>query len=98
MSIIKMILGGIGALVVVALSGFVAGNIRGSGKAKAKAKADQQRTEDNAAATVAAAERRVETTKEASNVQQTVNRMPDDDVDRELRDTWKRPRGGRYSV
>lgn len=92
MSFIKMILGGIGALVAVALSGFVAGNIRGSGKAKAKA--DQQRTEDNAAAMVAAAERRVETTKEASNVQQTVNRMPDDDVDRELRDTWKRPGGG----
>ncbi|MBK4299214.1 hypothetical protein JJP81_22040, partial [Enterobacter cloacae] len=56
--------------------------------------ADQQRTEDNAAATVTAAERRVETTKEASNVQQTVNHMPDDDVDRELRDTWKRPGGG----
>ncbi|WP_336242102.1 hypothetical protein [Enterobacter cloacae] len=91
MSIIKMILGGIGALVAVALSGFVAGTIRGSGKAKAKA--DQQRTEDNAAATVAAADRRVETTKEASNVQQTVNHMPDDDVDRELRDTWKRPGG-----
>lgn len=92
MSIIEMILGGLGALVAVALSGFVAGNIRGSGKAEAKAK--QQRTEENAAATVAVAERRVETTKEASNVQQTVNHMPDDDVDRELRDEWKRPGGG----
>ncbi|HGD3330307.1 TPA: hypothetical protein ACI4CR_000148 [Enterobacter hormaechei] len=88
MSIIKMILGGIGALVVVALSGFVAGNIRGSGKAKAKA--DQQRTEDNAAATVTVAERRVEATKEASNVHQTVNHMPGGDVDRELRDNWTR--------
>lgn len=92
MSIIKMILGGIGALVAVALSGFIAGNIRGSGKAEAKA--NQQRTEENAAATVAAAERKAEVTKEASNVQQTVNHMPDDDVDRELRDTWKRPGGG----
>ncbi|HFO0272938.1 TPA: hypothetical protein ACHICZ_004375 [Enterobacter asburiae] len=92
MSIIEMILGGIAALVAVAFSGFVAGNIRGSGKAEAKVR--QQRTEKNAAATVAAAERRVETTKEASNVQQTVNHMPDDDVDRELRDTWKRPGGG----
>lgn len=86
MSIIKMILGGIGALVAVALSGFIAGNIRGSGKAKA----NQQRTEENAATTVAAAERKAEVTKEASNVQQTVNHMPDDDVDRELRDNWTR--------
>ncbi|HHA1398672.1 TPA: hypothetical protein ACOELT_000875 [Enterobacter bugandensis] len=92
MSIIEMILGGIATLVVVAFSGFVAGNNRGSGKAEAKAK--QQRTEENAAATVAAAERKADVTKEASNVQQTVNHMPDDDVDRELRDTWKRPGGG----
>jgi hypothetical protein len=61
------------------------------GTSKAEAKADQQRTEDNAAATVAAAERRVEATKEASNVQQTVNHMPDDDVDRELRTTGPVP-------
>ncbi|MGM1066063.1 hypothetical protein [Enterobacter bugandensis] len=88
MSIIEMILGGIAALVAVAFSGFVAGNIRGSGKAEAKVR--QQRTEENAAATVAVAERRVETTKEASNVQQTVNHMPDDDVDHELRADWTR--------
>ncbi|ENR5959104.1 hypothetical protein ACTPV4_000516 [Enterobacter hormaechei] len=79
-------------LIVAALSAIVGafglGHIRGTSKAEAKA--DQQRTEDNAAATVAAAERRVETTKEASNVQQTVNHMPGDDVDRELRDNWTR--------
>ncbi|HAZ0554900.1 hypothetical protein [Enterobacter hormaechei] len=84
MSIIKMIMGGIGALVAVALSGFIACNIRGSGKAKA----NQQRTEENAAATVAAAERKAEVTKEASKVQQNVNHMPDNDVDRELRTDW----------
>ncbi|HDV9284967.1 hypothetical protein [Enterobacter hormaechei] len=88
MSIIEMILGGIAALVAVALSGFFAGNVRGRGKAEAKAK--QQRTEENAAATEAVAERRVEATKEASNVQQSVNHMPGDDVDRELRDNWTR--------
>ncbi|HDW3290872.1 TPA: hypothetical protein RMM67_003866 [Enterobacter hormaechei subsp. xiangfangensis] len=88
MSIIEMILGGIAALVAVALSSFFAGNVRGRGKVEAKA--DQQRIEDNAAATVAAAERRVEATKEASDVQQTVNHMPGDDVDRELRDNWTR--------
>ncbi|TYD01619.1 hypothetical protein NHG68_19505 [Enterobacter sp. Z1] len=91
MSIIEMILGGIAALVAVALSGFFAGNVRGRGKAEAKAK--QQRTEENAAATVAAAERKAEVTKEASNVQQTVNHMPDDDVDRELREKFTRPGG-----
>ncbi|HEI9732992.1 TPA: hypothetical protein SLN44_001393 [Enterobacter cloacae] len=92
MSIIRMILGGIAALVAVALSGFAVGNVRGRGKAEAKAK--QQRTEENAAATVAAAERKAEVTKEASNVQQTVNHMPDDDVDRELRQNFTRPGGG----
>ena len=80
---------GLVALVISAIAGaFGLGHIRGTSKAKSKA--DQQRTEDNAAATVTAAERRVETTKEASNVQQTVNHMPGDDVDRELRDNWIR--------
>jgi uncharacterized membrane protein YhiD involved in acid resistance len=58
---------------------------------KAGAKAQNQRTEEKATATEAVAERRVEVTKEASNVQQSVNHMPDDDVDRELRDNWKHP-------
>ncbi|MCW4850032.1 hypothetical protein M7779_21755 [Enterobacter hormaechei subsp. xiangfangensis] len=80
---------GLAALVISAIAGaFGLGHIRGSSKAEAKA--DQQRTEDNAAATVAAVDRRVETTKEASNVQQTVNHMSGDDVDRELRDNWTR--------
>ena len=85
---IEMIIGLATALLAVIAGAFGLGHIRGSSKAEAKA--DQQRTEDNAAAKVAAAERRVETTKEASNVQQTVNHMPGDDVDRELRNTWKR--------
>ncbi|HDC4354450.1 hypothetical protein [Enterobacter cloacae] len=80
---------GLAALVMAAIAGaFGIGHSRGTSKAEAKA--DQQRTEEKAAATEAVAEHRVEVTKEASNVQQTVNRMPDDDVDRELRDTWKR--------
>ena len=44
-----------------------------------------------AAATVAAAERRADATKGASDVQQTVSHMPDDDVDRELREKFTRP-------
>jgi len=80
---------GLAALVISAIVGaFGLGHIRGSSKAEAKA--DQQRTEDNAAATATVAERRVEATKEASNVQQNVNHMPGDDVDRELRDNWTR--------
>ncbi|WP_369064278.1 hypothetical protein [Enterobacter sp. MALB-1] len=84
---------GLAAAVIAAIAGaFGLGHIRGTSKAEAKA--DQQRTEENAAATVAAAERRVEVTKEASNVQEAVKRMADDDVDRELREKFTRPGGG----
>ena len=82
---------------VVVLLGLIAGafglgHVRGTSKAEAKA--EQQRTKENAAAIVAAAERKAEVTKEASNVQQTVNHMPDDDVDRELREHFTRSSGG----
>ena len=80
---------GIAAAVIAAIAGaFGLGHIHGTSKADAKA--DQQRREDNAAATIAAVERRIETTKEASSVQQTVNHMPSDDVDRELHTNWTR--------
>lgn len=81
---------GLAVAVMAAIAGaFGFGHIRGTNKAEAKA--EQQRTEEQAAATEAVANRRVEVSKEASNVQQTVNHMPDDDVDRELRESWKRP-------
>ncbi|WP_375601095.1 hypothetical protein [Klebsiella aerogenes] len=84
---------GLAALVISAIAGaFGLGHIRGTNKAEAKA--EQQRTEENAAATVAAAERKEKATREASNVQQTVSHMPDDDVDRELREKFTRPGGG----
>ena len=80
---------GLAALVISTIAGaFGLGHIRGTSKAEAKA--DRQRTEEKAAATEAVAERRIEATKEASNVQQTVNHMPGDDVDRELRNNWTR--------
>ncbi|HBR6843308.1 MAG: hypothetical protein E6Y01_08305 [Klebsiella aerogenes] len=86
----------IAGLVVVILgvisAAFGLGHARGTNKAEAKA--EQQRTEDNAAASVAAAERKAEVTQEASHVQQTVSHMPDDDVDRELREKFTRPGGG----
>lgn len=81
---------------VVVLLGLIAGAFglgHARGTSKAEAKAEQQRTEENAAATVAAAERRADATKGASDVQQTVSHMPDDDVDRELRERFTRPGG-----
>lgn len=82
---------------VVVLLGLIAGafglgHLRGTSKAEAKA--EQQRTEENAAASVAAAERKADVIQEASNVQQTVSHMPDDDVDRELREHFTRSSGG----
>jgi hypothetical protein len=79
---------------VVVLLGLIAGAFglgHARGTSKAEAKAEQQRTEENAAATVAAAERKADATKEASNVQQTVSHMRDDDVDRELRENLPAP-------
>ncbi|EFA4456165.1 hypothetical protein ACSSMC_01650 [Escherichia coli] len=80
---------GLGAAFLAAIAAaFGIGHSRGIDKAEEKA--DLQRTEDKAAATEAVAERRVETTKGARDVQQTVSHMPDDDVDRELRGNWTR--------
>ncbi|HDS2578098.1 TPA: hypothetical protein QID45_004604 [Klebsiella pneumoniae] len=85
----------IAGLVVVIL-GAIAGAFgigHACGTSKAEAKAAKQRTEENAAATVAAAERKAEVVKGASDVQQTVSHMLDDDVDRELREKFTRPGG-----
>lgn len=81
---------GLVVVILAAIAGaFGIGHARGTSKAEAKA--DQQRTEENAAATVAAAKRKAEVVKGASDVRQTVNHMPDDDVDRELRQRFTRP-------
>ncbi|MBL7635146.1 hypothetical protein [Atlantibacter hermannii] len=88
MTKLKAILAFIVTAVLVVLGAFGLGSMRG--REKAEAEAEKKRTDDNAAATKAAAERRVEVTKEASNVQQTVSHMPDDDVDHELRANWTR--------
>ncbi|EPY4531118.1 hypothetical protein ACXDK5_004130 [Klebsiella quasipneumoniae] len=84
------IIAGLVVVILGAIAGaFGIGHARGTSKAEAKA--DLQRTEENATATVAVAERRADATKEASDVQQTVSHMPDDDVDRELREKFTRP-------
>ena len=77
----------IGGIITLALLLFGAHRVgKSQGKAEAKADAQEQAASD----AIAATKRRVEFIKEASDVQQTVNHMPDDDVDRELRDNWTR--------
>lgn len=86
---IEMIIGLATALLAIVAGAFGLGHSRGTSKAEAKA--EQQRTEENAAASVAAAERKAEATKGASDVEESVKRMDDDDVDRELRENFTRP-------
>lgn len=89
MSTIEIVIGAAVTVIVAILGAFGLGHSRGTGKAEAKA--EKQRTEEKAAVVEAVAERRVEVTKEAADVQQTVSRMLDDDVDRELHEKWQRP-------
>ncbi|HEB0857124.1 hypothetical protein I5682_23365 [Citrobacter werkmanii] len=86
---LEMIFGLIVAVLAAIAGAFGLGKSRGTNIAETKA--DKQRTEDHAAAIEAIAERRVEATIEANNVQQSVNHTPDNDVDFELRNSWKRP-------
>lgn len=85
---LEMIIGLVIAVLAAITGAFGLGKSRGNSIAKTKA--DQQRTEERAAATEAVAERRVETTKGARDVQQSVNHLPDDDIDRELRENFTR--------
>ncbi|TNV14919.1 hypothetical protein FH968_20565 [Buttiauxella sp. B2] len=84
----EMILGAIGLLVAAIAGAFGLGHSRGT--TKAESAADKQRTEEVVAATNAVAERRVEATKGASDVQQNISHMPGNVVDRELRNNWTR--------
>ncbi|WP_163351020.1 hypothetical protein [Klebsiella aerogenes] len=92
MTKLKAILAFIATAAILVLGAFGFGRMRG--REIAKTESDKERTEEKAAASVAAAERKEEATREASNVQQTVSHMPDDDVDRELREKFTRPGGG----
>jgi len=85
---IETIIGAIAVIIGLVAAAFGLGHSKGKGKAETKA--EQQRSEESAAAIKAAADRRVEATKGASDVQQTVNHMSDDDVDKQLRDKWTR--------
>ena len=85
---LEMIIG-LAVAVLAAIAGaFGLGKSRGTNITETKA--DQQRTEERAAANEAVAERREKKKKGARDVQQTVNHLPDDDVDRELREKFTR--------
>ncbi|WP_435954119.1 hypothetical protein [Dryocola sp. BD626] len=88
---LEIILGAIGLALAAIAGAFGIGHSRGISTAEAAA--EKQRVEDKAAAVSVVAERRVEATKGAADVQQTVNHMPIDDVDRELRENFRRPGG-----
>ncbi|WP_038421384.1 hypothetical protein [Klebsiella pneumoniae] len=84
------IIAGLVVVILGAIAGaFGIGHARGTSKAEAKA--EQHHTEEKAAASIAVAERKAEVVKGAIDVQQTVSHMPDDNVDRELREHFTRP-------
>lgn len=61
-----------------------------SGHSKAEAKASEEKSEAVVVATKAAAERQTTVSKEAAHVDQTVNNLGNDDVDKQLSDKWSR--------
>ncbi|HBW7282807.1 MULTISPECIES: hypothetical protein [Klebsiella pneumoniae complex] len=84
----EIIVGAIATVLAVIFGAFHLGKSQGKGIATAEA--EKQNADETAAATVAAAARRVEVIKEASDAQTTVSHMPDDNVDRELRENFTR--------
>ncbi len=84
----ELITGVIIAALAAVLGAFGLGNSRG--KSKAEQKASEEKSAATVAATRAAAERQTTVSKEASHVEQSVNNLSDDDVDKQLRDKWSR--------
>ncbi len=84
----ELILSGLLAFFLAVLGAFGIG--RSGGKRDAEQKAEAKRIDEYIQATTAVTEKRIEATKGAADVQQSVNRMPDDDVERELRQNFTR--------
>lgn len=83
---IGFILGIIGVIAAAIMTAFGIGHSKG--KAKAEVSATERETKAAIASEQAVATRQTETAKEASDVQNTVTRMSDGDVDDELRREW----------
>lgn len=88
MTTMEIIVGAIATVLALIFGAFHLGKSQGKGIATAEA--EKQNAENTAAGNAAVTERRVEVTKGASDVQQTVSHMPDNDVDRELRGSFTR--------
>lgn len=91
MNTIKMVFAALVTAFLAILGAFGLGQLRGSRRAEDAAQ--QQRSEEQSAAAIALAQRRVEATKGASDVQQSIDRLSDNDIDSELREKWRRPGG-----
>lgn len=92
MTTMEIIVGASATVLALIFGAFHLG--KSQGKVIATAEAETQNAENTAAGNIAVAERRVEVMKGARDVQQTVSHMPDDDVDRELREKFTRSGGG----
>lgn len=86
MTTIEMIIGGIGMLIALVAGAFGIGHSKGKGKAEQAATERETKTKIEQAQ--AATERQTKTSKEATDVQDTVTRMPGSAVDDELRSDW----------
>ncbi len=86
MTTIEMIIGAIGILMAMVAGAFGVGHSKGKGKAEKEA--TERETKAKIEQATAATKRQTQTSKEASDVQETVTRMPGSDVDDELRRDW----------
>jgi len=86
MSIIEMLIAGFFAVVAIAAGAFGIGHSKGKGKAEQAA--TERETKAKIEQATAATKRQTQTSKEASYVQETVTRMPGNNVDDELRRDW----------
>lgn len=91
MNTIRIVFAALVAAVVAIIAAFGLGQSRGTRRAQDEAR--RQRSEEQSAAAIAVAQRRIEATKGASDVQQSVTRLSDNDIDSELREKWQRPGG-----
>jgi len=85
---IEWIIGAIVAVLAAVAGSFGLGHSKG--KSVAEAKATEEKSQASVVAANAAAEKQVQASKEASNVDQSVNNLSDSDVDKQLSDKWSR--------
>ncbi len=85
---ITLIISAIVGLFTLIAGAFGLGHAKGT--ATAQAKNEQQQAAADVVAATAVADTRVNTVKEAQKVEQTINALPDADVDQQLQQ-WRKP-------